>query len=74
MKGDKFTADNPVPARGKRTFRDGTPFPDELFENESTPAAVAESERISEKQIAKEEKAIDKLLAGDDSALDDLDY
>ena len=74
MKGDKFTADNPVPAKGKRTFRDGTPFPDELFENESTPEAVAESERISEKQIDKEEAAIDALLDGDDKLFDKLKY
>ncbi len=74
MKGEKFTADNPTPKPWKRTDRDGNPIPDAFFENESDEAAVLKSEKISEKQLAKEEAAIDKLLDGDDSALDDLDY
>ncbi len=74
MKGEKFTADNPTPKPGKRTFRDGTPFPDAFFENETDEAAVLKSEAIAEKQLAKEEAAIDKLLDGDDNALDDLEY
>ncbi len=74
MKGEKFTADNPTPKPGKRTSLFGTPIPDEFFENETDEAAVIASEKISEKQLAKEEAAIDKLLDGDDSALDDLDY
>ncbi len=73
MKGEKFTADNPTPKPGKRTFRDGRPFPDEFFENESDEAAVLESERISEKQIDKEEAAIDALLDGDDTLFNKLD-
>ncbi len=55
-KGDKFTADHPVPAKGKRTFRDGTPFPDDFFENESDEATVLKSEAIAEKQLAKEDR------------------
>ena len=74
MKGEIFTEDNPVPKPGKRTDADGRPIPDWKFEDESDPAAVEESERISAKEIDKEEEAIDKLLAGDDSAFDALDY
>lgn len=74
MKGEKFTADNPVPKPGKRTSLTGTPIPDEFFANESDEAAVLESEKISERQIDKEKDAIDKLLDGDDSAFDKLKY
>ncbi len=74
MKGEKFTADNPTPKPGKRTTAIGTPIPDAYFENESDPAAVIASEKISEKQIDREEAAIDALLEGDDSAFDDLEY
>ena len=74
MKGEKFTTVNPTPKPGKRTDRNGNPIPDEFVANESSEAAVLESEAISEKQIDKEVDALDKLLAGDDSAFDELDY
>ncbi len=74
MKGVKFTDDNPPPKPGKRTTAIGTPTPDAYFENESDPAAVIASEKISKMQIDMEEAAIDALLDGDDSAFDDLDY
>ena len=45
-----------------------------LFENESPPEVVAESENITEEEIDEEEEAIDKLLDGDDSAFDKLEY
>ena len=74
MKGEKFTADNPTPKPGKRTTAIGTPPPDAYFENESDPAEVIASEKISKKQIDKEEAAIDALLDGDDSAFYELEY
>ena len=45
-----------------------------LFENESPPEVVAESENITEEEIDEEEEAIDKLLDGDDSDFDKLEY
>ena len=45
-----------------------------LFENESPPEVVTESENITEEEIDEEEEAIDKLLDGDDSEFDKLDY
>ena len=47
---------------------------DGMFENESPPEVVAESEKITEEEIDEEEAAIDKLLDGDDSAFDELEY
>ncbi len=45
-----------------------------LFENESPPEMVADSEAVTEEEIDEEEDAIDKMLAGDDSAFDKLEY
>ena len=45
-----------------------------LFENESPPEMVADSEAVTEEEIDEEEDAIDKLLAGDDEAFDKLEY
>ena len=45
-----------------------------LFENESPPEVVAESENVTEEEIDEEEEAIDKLLDGDDSDFDKLEY
>ena len=72
--GEKFTADNPMPKPGKGTDASWRPIPDEWFANESDPAAVLKSERMSAKEIDKEEEAIDELLEGDDSAFDELNY
>ena len=45
-----------------------------LFENESPPEVVADSESVTEEEIDEEEAAIDKLLDDDDSAFDKLEY
>ena len=45
-----------------------------LFENESPPEMVADSEAVTEEEIDEEEDAIDKLLDGDDEAFDKLEY
>ena len=45
-----------------------------LFQNESPPEMVADSEAVTEEEIDEEEDAIDKLLDGDDEAFDKLEY
>jgi len=45
-----------------------------LFEHESPPEMVADSEAVTEEEIDEEEDAIDKLLDGDDEAFDKLEY
>ncbi len=47
---------------------------EDLFENESPPAMVEQSEAISEEEIDEEVEAIDKMLDGDDEAFDKLEY
>ena len=47
---------------------------EDLFDSESPPAIVLQSEAISEAEIDKEVAAIDKLLEGDDEAFDKLEY
>jgi hypothetical protein len=47
---------------------------DDLFENETPPLMVAQSEGVSEEEIDEEEAAIDNMLDGDDEAFDKLKY
>jgi len=47
---------------------------DDLFENETPPAMVEQSEDISDAEIDEEVEAIDKLLDGDDEDFDALEY
>ncbi len=47
---------------------------DDMFENETPPAMVEQSEAISEAEIDEEVEAIDKMLDGDDEAFDKLKY
>ncbi len=47
---------------------------EDLFENETPPAMVEQSEAISEEEIDEEVEAIDKMLDGDDEAFDKLEY
>jgi len=46
----------------------------ELFDNETPPSIVHQSEAISETEIDQEVEAIDKMLAGDDGDFDKLEY
>ena len=68
----KYTADNPAPKPGQRRTADGEIIPDDYFANESDPAAILKSEKVSEAQIDKEEAAIDALLDDDDTMVDGL--
>ena len=47
---------------------------DDMFENETPPAMVKQSESITEAEIDEEEAAIDALLDGDDTLFDKLEY
>ncbi len=70
----KFTAANPTPKPGQRVTRSGEKIPDDYFANESDPALILKSEKVSEAQIDKEEAAIDALLAGDDTLFNKLNH
>jgi hypothetical protein len=51
------------------------PIPHEdLFENETPPAMVEQSEAISEAKIDEEVEAVDKMLDGDDAEFEKLEY
>ena len=51
------------------------PIPyEDLFENETPPAMVEQSEAISEAEIDEEVEAFDKMLDGDDADFDKLEY
>ena len=59
----------------KSRKRRRVPIPyDDLFENETPPAMVEQSEAISEEEIDEEVEAVDKMLDGDDEAFDKLEY
>ena len=60
-------------AKTKKRRRATIPY-DDLFENETPPAMVEQSEAVTEEEIDEEVAAIDALLAGDDTLFDKLEY
>ncbi len=59
--------------RSKKRRRVKIPRED-LFENETPPAMLFQSEGVTEEEIDEEVEAIDKMLDGDDEAFDKLEY
>jgi len=47
---------------------------EDLFENDTPPAMVEQSESVTEDEIDEEVAAIDKMLDGDDEEFDKLEY
>ncbi len=47
---------------------------EDMFENETPPAMLFQSEGLTEEEIDEEVEAIDKMLDGDDEAFDKLKY
>jgi len=60
-------------AKTKKRRRITIPY-DDLFENETPPAMVEQSEAVTEEEIDEEVAAIDKMLAGDEELFDKLEY